>query len=66
MTERTSIKSVHGRGILRLLTPKEAQEFYPNAPLRQYMGFVIHGKVRLTFRLDECFDENGNFFEEAV
>lgn len=68
MTERTSIKSVHGKGVLRLLTPSEAQQFYPNAPLRQYMGFFPpRAKTpKLTFRLDECFDEHGNYFQEAV
>lgn len=68
MTLRVSITSLEGKGTLRRLTQPEIQRFYPSAPNRQYMGFFPpRAKTpKLTFRLDDCFDENGNYFQEAV
>lgn len=68
MIDRTSIKSIEGQGTLRLLTPEECKCVSPNQPLIARVGFFPpKAKVpKLVFRLDECFDEEGNYFLEAV
>lgn len=65
---RISINSVLGKGTLRLLTEAERKRVSPNHPHVLRVGFFPpRAKTpKLVFRLDECFDEHGNFFEEAV
>lgn len=65
---RQSIAAIEGKGTLRRLTPEECKRLNPNYAHIPRMGFFPPRakKPKLVFRLDECFDEDGNYFQEAV
>lgn len=65
---RRPIATVEGKGTLRRLTLEERKAINPNYAHIPRMGFFPPRakKPKLVFRMDDCFDENGNYFQEAV